>query len=121
MSRPAALSDNVAAALCYLAMPLSAIALLLLAPYSARPYVRFHALQAVFTFGAMVVVSFSLRIVLQVLFILPIIGRLVAIVMLLGLWVGFIVLWIWLMSQALQGKRYKLPYLGDFAERQAAH
>jgi uncharacterized membrane protein len=26
--------------------------------------------------------------------------------------------WVWLMLQALNGRRYKLPYVGELAERQ---
>ena len=32
--------------------------------------------------------------------------------------VGVVILWIWLIVQAFQGREHKLPYIGDFAERQ---
>jgi uncharacterized membrane protein len=31
--------------------------------------------------------------------------------------VGVAVLWVWLMVKALNGRRYKLPYIGELAER----
>jgi uncharacterized membrane protein len=51
--------------------------------------------------------------------IVPIVGHLI--VMLLGLvvWVGFFVIWIVLLIKANQGQMYKLPFIGDLAEKQA--
>ena len=100
-------------------MPISAIALLVIAPFSGRPFVRFHALQAVFTFGAMFALTVAMRVMLGLFFLVPLLGRMLAVLVLMGMWVGFLALWIWLMAQALQGNRYKLPFLGDYAERQA--
>ena len=51
--------------------------------------------------------------------VIPIVGHLI--VMLLGLvvWVGFFVIWIILLIKANQGQMYKLPVIGDLAEKQA--
>lgn len=35
------------------------------------------------------------------------------------IWLGFFVLWILLMVKAYQGERYKLPVVGDLADRYA--
>ena len=120
MSRPSHLSDNVAGALCYLAMPLSALALLLLAPYSGRSFVRFHAIQAVLTFGALVLLTIAMRIFAGLFFLIPFVGRLILGLSLATLWVGFLALWILLMYRALEGKRYRLPFIGARAARHAA-
>jgi uncharacterized membrane protein len=51
--------------------------------------------------------------------VVPIVGHLI--VMLLGLvvWVGIFVIWIVLLIKANQGQMYKLPFIGDLAEKQA--
>lgn len=113
------LPDNVAGALCYLAMPVSAVVLLILPPFASRPFVKFHALQAIFTVGAMIALSVATRLTIRILFIVPFLGRIAAALILIAMSCGFIALWLWLMYQALQGKRYKLPYLGDVAASHA--
>jgi uncharacterized membrane protein len=71
------------------------------------PYVRFHARQSVMTFAAVLVLDL-------LLWSLPLVGWL-----LIPLFtVGVAVLWVWLMVAALNGRRYKVPYIGELAERQ---
>jgi uncharacterized membrane protein len=70
--------------------------------------VRFHAMQSIVTFGALTVVNF-------ILMFIPIIGWIIS--YLIG--VLAFVLWIILMIKAYQGQKYKLPWAGDFAEKQA--
>lgn len=71
------------------------------------PFVRFHAAQSTVVFALVLVLGIMLRG-------LPLVGRIV--------WVPYVVgvaaLWVVLMIKAIQGERFKLPYLGDFAERQ---
>ena len=43
---------------------------------------------------------------------LPVVGRFLAFFVLMGI----IVLWVFLMVKAVRGQRYKLPYIGDWAE-----
>jgi uncharacterized membrane protein len=74
-----------------------------------RPEVRFHAMQAVM-FGVAWAVVAILR---QVLDFFPL-------NLLLWLsWLAGFVLWVVLMVQGFQGNHFKLPYIGDLAERQA--
>lgn len=81
--------------------------ILLLIVEKESPFVRFHAAQSTVVFGLVLVLSLMVRG-------LPLVGRV--------LWVPFVVgvaaLWVVLMIKAIQGQRFKLPYLGDFAERQ---
>jgi len=70
-------------------------------------FVRFHAMQSIITFGGIFVLSLVLGFI-------PIIGWIIA--MLLPF--VAIVLWILLMVKAYQGERYKLPFVGDIAEKQ---
>ncbi len=76
-------------------------------------FVRFHAMQSILFFGGLTVI----RIVLSVVdFIgVPFLGGLIWFVVgIIGL-VGYIVLLI----NAFQGKYYKLPVVGDYAEKYA--
>ena len=98
------LEPNLAGLLCYLVGWISGLFFLAL---GKDEFVRFHALQSVVTFGALTV-AFALILV-------PVVGWLFSyIVFLIGL-----ILWIVLMVKAAQGKRFKLPWAGNFAEKHA--
>ena len=108
------LSANAAAALSYVTF-IPAIVFLLTPPYNSIPFVRFHAWQSVFlTIGAFVA-TFVLGILtiaglfFGAGFILQI-GR--------AVWYIWPVLWAVCVVQALCGKQFKLPILGDLAARQ---
>lgn len=98
-------TENLEALLCYALGWLSGLIFLFLEKDNA--YVRFHALQALATFGVLHAASF-------VILILPILGIFLSFV--IGI-VSF-VLWIVLMMKAYKGERYKLPVIGDFVEKQ---
>jgi uncharacterized membrane protein len=69
---------------------------------------------------AAVVIGAALRVVSVVLFFIPLLGTLfvVLVSMLVGL--AFLVTWVVLIVKALQGEMFKLPVVGEFAERQTA-
>lgn len=70
-------------------------------------YVMFHALQSIILFGLLIAGH-------MVAGFIPLIGMLFAMLLhLTGL-----VFWLLLMLAALQGKFYKVPYIGDIAEHQ---
>src|SRR5437660_10804405 len=90
--------------------------LLLLLVGEADRFVRFHAMQSILFFGGLTVV----RIILSVIgaFGLPFLGFFTGLiwiaVSIIGL-VGYIILLI----NGFQGKYYKLPIVGDYAEKYA--
>ena len=96
---------NVAAALGYI--PIVAIIWLLLEPYSKDRFVRFHAIQSL----ALAVASMGVSIVLAMI---PILGWIAL------LFFPFVVfaLAIFCAVKAYQKESFKLPVLGDFAEKQ---
>jgi uncharacterized membrane protein len=100
------LDPKVAGLLCYLAGPISGIIFLILEKQSR--YVRIHALQSIIVFVSLSVINLVIGIV-------PLIGWLISSL----LSIATFVLWIALMVLALQGRIYKLPVVGDFAEQQA--
>ncbi|HME33485.1 MAG TPA: zinc-ribbon domain-containing protein [Terriglobales bacterium] len=109
---PAApMAENVAGMLAYFTI-IPAIIFLLIEPYNRNRFVRFHSFQCLFTAAALIV----LHIVLSIFgYIVP--------VLMFGLWglVGLaeLALWILLIVKAYQHEMFKLPIVGDLAEKQA--
>ncbi len=109
------LSDNTIGAIAYLS-PGPAFFFLAIRRYNKRPYVRFHAWQSI-VFDAFV---FLFALALKLLFpfakflgprVLLGLGCLACLVVFL--------LWLWCVVGALNGKRCKLPIIGDWADEQA--
>ncbi len=100
------LEPAVAGALSYLLGFISGILFFIVEKNNV--YVRFHALQSIILFG-------GLFVVMAVFGIIPILGFLVN--FLLGI-SGFVI-WLFLMVKAAQGVVFKLPIIGDIAERNA--
>ena len=116
-SKGTGLAPNIASLLCYVCTPITGIIFILLEKENKE--VQFHAWQAtIFGLGYIAVVI-ALEILSAILgaivgFIGVVVGLLVPMV---GL-VAFIV-WIIALIKAYQGERWKIPYLGDFAEKKA--
>ncbi|SDH39165.1 Uncharacterized membrane protein [Alteribacillus persepolensis] len=100
------LEENVAGLLCYVFGLITGILFLVLEKDSR--FVRFHALQSIFISAALVILNIVLTAV-------PVLGWLIGILLSL---LGF-VLWIILMVKAYQGQWFKLPVVGEMAEKQA--
>jgi uncharacterized membrane protein len=115
----AGMADNVASLVCYLCGFITGIIFLALAPYNQNKVIRFHAFQSIFLSIAWFAVFVVERIIDAAL--LSISFSLVAIVGLISMVVGlgFLTLWVILMVKAYQGQRWKLPLIGDLAEKQA--
>lgn len=105
------LSDNVAAAIAYLTF-IPAIIFLLLEPYSRKPFVRFHAIQCLGLTVASIALHFAIGLLVFVLHGLTF--MLSSLVSLL-----FFALWLICIISAAQGKWFKVPVIGDFAQQQA--
>ncbi|MFZ7102914.1 MAG: DUF4870 domain-containing protein [Peptococcaceae bacterium] len=103
------LQDNIAGLLSYLVGWITGLVLLLI---DRRPFVRFHAIQSIITFGSLTVLNILIGLLPYSLWRMlhPITG----IIYLAGL-----ILWVLLMVKAYQGLRYKLPLIGEMAERYA--
>jgi uncharacterized membrane protein len=107
------LSDNVAGMLAYFTI-IPAIIFLVLEPYNRSRFIRFHAFQCIF----FAVAWTALWIVLNIIAHVPLFGWLTILIWpLIGL-AGFVV-WIILLLKANQGQMWKLPVIGDMAEKQA--
>jgi uncharacterized membrane protein len=107
------LAENVAGALAYVTI-IPAIIFLVLDPYNKNRFVRFHAFQSVFFHVAWI----ALWMVLGIFGHVPLFGWASLLLWpLVGL-AGFI-LWLVLVVKAFQGQWFKLPVIGDMAEKQA--
>jgi len=100
------LDENVAGLLCYVLGWVSGLVFFLIE--KKNKFVRFHALQSIIVFGVLFLASFILGWI-------PVIGAVISwLISILAL-----VLWIILMIKAYQGEKFKLPWAGDLAEKNA--
>lgn len=101
------LQPNVAGLLCYLFGWITGLIFLLVEKESK--FVRFHAMQSIATYVVLFVIY-------MVLWFIPVIGWIINIFIAIGMFI----LWIVLMYQAYKGKKYKLPVVGDFADKNSS-
>ena len=107
------MADNVAGMLAYVTI-IPAIIFLVTAPYNKNRFIRFHSFQCLFFCVALIV----LQIALSILTVVPFMAFItLPLHLLIGL--GSLGLWIVLLIKANQGQMYKLPFIGDLAEKQA--
>jgi uncharacterized membrane protein len=99
------LSENVASGLSYVFGWLTGLIFYLI---DKRPEVRFHAMQSI-VFAVVAMLVGWIRLATS--------GFIAGLLWLVS--VVFFFTWIFLMIQAFQGKHFKLPVIGDFAEQQA--
>ena len=105
------LTDNSAAAIAYLTF-IPAIIFLLIEPYAKRPFVRFHAMQCIGLTVASVVLHFAIAMLVFILHGLTfMLSSLVSLC--------FFILWLVCIVSAAQGKWFKVPVIGDFAQKQS--
>ena len=109
------IEPNLAALLSYLVIPFFPIAALIIFLMEKRNrFVRFHALQSLILGVGLIILSIVVRIVAYV----PILGTVIACLSIL-VTLAALVLYVILMIQGFQGKYFKLPIIGDYAERYA--
>ena len=111
------MSDSSASAIAYLTF-LPAILFLVMEPYNKIPLVRFHSFQSI----ALNVVAFALHVAILIIsLVLHVIPLMWMLTLLLHIGVNLALFIGWLMAiiKASKGEWYKLPFIGDFAEKQA--
>lgn len=111
----AGISDNAAGTISYLTF-IPAILFLLLPPYKESNYVRFHAWQSVLLDMA----AFVIEIIFGAIALLTLfLGAVSVAYVLRAISVLWLILWLTCMIQAMRGKRFKVPLLGNIAEKLA--
>ena len=114
------LTMNLAAALSYALGAITGVIFLVLHPYKANRFVRFHAMQSVLFSIACVIFSIVWSIGVGLL--VSIAGYWVLTIdvplrLLIGL--GIFLLWLYVMFQAYSQREYRIPWIGDIAAKQA--
>ncbi len=111
------LSNTAAAAIAYITI-IPAIVFLVLEPYNKVPLVRFHAFQSIGLFVAAVVLHIAVTIlqvglhfVMGTFLLFSLLHTLISL--------GLFIVWLVAILKASKGEWYKLPVIGDFAEKQA--
>jgi uncharacterized membrane protein len=94
------LEENVAGLLCYVVGWISGLVFLLIE--KENKFVRFHAMQSIIVFAIISILEI-------ILFWVPVLNVLI--------WLLGVVLWILLMIKAYQGTQFKLPWVGNLAEK----
>ncbi len=111
----AGLSDNLIAAIAYFT-PILPFFFLAIHRYNKRPYVRFHSWQS------LLLNVFAIGFGYILYFILPFFRflgpRVLMVLTMIPMLVAFLV-WLWCVLSAANGKRLKLPIIGDWADQQA--
>lgn len=98
------LEENVEGALCYVLGFITGIVFLILEKDSK--FIRFHAMQSILVFLPLWVIAIFIGWVVWFLWIItPFI------------WLLSLILWLILVLKAFQGELYKLPIVGDMAEK----
>jgi uncharacterized membrane protein len=96
------LDENVAGLFCYLFGFITGIIFLILEKKSR--FVKFHAMQSTIAF-------LGIFVLLIIFGWIPLIGTLI--------WILSLILWLFLMIDALRGRQYELPIVGKWAKEKA--
>src|SRR5580658_7085077 len=107
------MADNVAGMLAYVTI-IPAIIFLVMEPYNKNRFIRFHSFQCLFFAAAW----FALSIGMMILGFIPVLGLLILPLHLL-VFLGILAVWVVLLIKANAGQKWKLPFIGDLAEKQA--
>jgi uncharacterized membrane protein len=113
-----AMADNVAGMLAYITI-IPSIIFLVMEPHNKNRFVRFHSFQNLFFFGAIIICWIAFTILSMMLAFIPILGHLVIALLWFALSIGSFILWIVMLLKANGGQMWKLPFIGDMAEKQA--
>ena len=111
-------SEKLAGAFAYVTF-IPAIVFLFTERFKRSRYVRFHSFQCLFLSAALVVIAVALSLLFSLLAVIPFIGHLLALLAWPVLSIGCFILWVLVVLKAYQGEMFKLPLIGNWAERQA--
>lgn len=119
------LQDNVAALLCYLPFLLGlvvSIVFLVIEPYNTNRLIRFHAFQSIFLTVALFVAGITLLVLGLIAGFIPVLGLVISLLstmLSLLIWLGAMILYLFMMYKSYNNERVVLPLVGPQAEKQA--
>ena len=102
------MEENMASLLCYILTWITGLIFYLVEKENKT--VKFHAMQSILTFLPLTILAFILSAMSWFIPFMWILSWL--------LWILVLILWIVLMIKAYQGEKFKLPIVGDIAEKQ---
>ncbi|HEU4464275.1 MAG TPA: DUF4870 domain-containing protein [Gemmatimonadota bacterium] len=112
------LDPKLAGLLCYILGIITGLIFFLIE--KSNDVVRFHAAQSIVFSGSVIVLWIVLAIVGMIIATVSwTLGSLYSILTLL-VWLGLFVVWVILLIKGYSGTKWKLPFLGDIAERMAS-
>lgn len=114
------MASNLAGLLTYVLGLITGIIFLVIEPYKNNKFVRFHAFQSIFFSVALFVFWIVWSVASSILGFTTfgVVGLAMAGIGLL-IALGAILYWCFLMYKAYRNERYRIPYLGEFAAKQA--
>jgi len=111
--------ENIAGAFAYFTF-IPAVVFLFRDPYKKNSFVRFHSVQCLLLCVAVLAAASALKLAAIVLFLIPVAGPLVSLLLWVVVGLAAFVTWLVLVVKAAQGEAFKLPVLGDFAEQHSS-
>jgi len=109
--------DKVLAALCYFFVP--ALVCIFVQPIKRIHFIRFHALQSLLTWIAVVVSAGLIKLASMVLLLIPSLGPLITFLLWIGYGLAVPILLLLLIVKAVMGAEFQLPVIGPMAQKQA--
>jgi len=97
------MEPNVAALLSYVAGIITGIIIFVIE--KDNKFVRFHAMQSIILFGGLFALQMALVVTVFLIVLIPIVN------------LASLILWVILMVKAYKGEYFKLPIIGDMAEK----
>jgi uncharacterized membrane protein len=110
------LSENAAAAIAYLTV-IPAIIFLLIEPYNKMRLVRFHSVQSIALGVTSIILQFGLTALQVSMHFIPLSWMFFSLLHLV-IFLGLFVFWLIAILKASKGEFYRLPIIGDFAQKQ---
>jgi uncharacterized membrane protein len=110
------LKENVAGALAYFTF-IPALIFLGIMPFKRNHFVRFHSFQSIFLLISGVLIALVMKLMFSLLAVIPRVGYLLAWLAALLVLLAFALVWAVSVVKAFQGELFKLPLIGDLAER----
>ena len=107
--------ENLLGALTYFTF-LPALAFLLLDPYRKNSFLRHHSVQCLSFWLVSMAATVLVRCLVWLLLLIPIVGPLLALLLVTIAALAALFTWIVLLVKAFQGERFRLPVIGDLAE-----
>ena len=115
-SDPGQFKFHLIAAAAYITF-IPAIVVLLVTRLRHNRFIRFHSFQSIFFTVATIAIAIALRILYSILTLIPVAGYLLAWLALAVAVLAFGILWLVLLVKALQGQIFRLPVIGNLAEK----